>query len=161
MGRYIDDILQPGEKVLYSTNAHWMFYLPAIGAWILTLVLLVLSRMTTIEGLILVCLSAAAVVALAALHGSATAWFHRWTTETDVTNLRVVHKSGFIKRRTFEMALDKVESVDVNQSILGRILNYGDVTILGVGEGKETIKTIASPLDFRNYITARKIGTSA
>ena len=67
------------------------------------------------------------------------AWFHRWTTETDVTNMRVVHKTGFIKRRTFEMALDKVESVDVNQSILGRILNYGDVTIMGVGEGKETI----------------------
>ncbi len=31
MGRYIDDILQPGEKVLYSTNAHWMFFLPAIA----------------------------------------------------------------------------------------------------------------------------------
>ena len=155
MGRYIDDILQPGEKVLYSTNAHWMFYLPAVGAGILALVLLILSRMTTIEGLILLCLSAAAVVALAALYWSATSWFHRWTTETDVTNLRVVHKSGFIKRRTFEMALDKVESVDVNQSILGRVLNYGDVTILGVGEGKETISTIASPLDFRNHITAR------
>ena len=33
MGRYIDEILQPGEKVLYSTNAHWMFYLPAMAAW--------------------------------------------------------------------------------------------------------------------------------
>jgi len=53
------------------------------------------------------------------------------------------------------MALDKVESVDVNQSILGRILDYGDVTIQGVGEGKETITTIASPLRFRSYITAR------
>jgi uncharacterized membrane protein YdbT with pleckstrin-like domain len=84
-----------------------------------------------------------------------TAWFHRWTTETDVTNLRVVHKSGFIQRRTFEMSLDKVESVDVTQSILGRILNYGDVTILGVGEGKETISTITSPLRFRSFITAR------
>ena len=155
MGRYIDEILQPGEKVLYSTNAHWVFYLPAIGAWIAALALLVLSRTTTTEGLILLCLSAAAVMALAALYWTAKAWFHRWTTETDVTNLRVVHKSGFIKRRTFEMALDKVESVDVNQSILGRILNYGDVTILGVGEGKETISTIASPLDFRNHITAR------
>jgi uncharacterized membrane protein YdbT with pleckstrin-like domain len=155
MGRYIDDILQPGEKVLYSTNAHWIFYQPAIGAWIVALVLLFLSRLTTTEGLILLCLSAAAVVALAALYWSGTAWFHRWTTETDVTNLRVVHKSGFIKRRTFEMALDKVESVDVNQSILGRIFNYGDVTINGVGEGKETISTIAAPLDFRSHITAR------
>jgi uncharacterized membrane protein YdbT with pleckstrin-like domain len=155
MGRYIDDILQPGEKVLYSTNAHWVFYLPAIGAWMAALVLLILSRSTTIPGLILLCLSASAVAALAALYWTARAWFHRWTTETDVTNMRVVHKTGFIKRRTFEMALDKVESVDVNQSILGRILNYGDVTILGVGEGKETISTIASPLAFRSHITAR------
>jgi uncharacterized membrane protein YdbT with pleckstrin-like domain len=155
MGRYIDDILQPGEKVLYSTNAHWMFYLPAMVAWILAVFLFILSRETTTEGIVLLCLSAAAVVALIALYWAAKAWFHRWTTETDVTNLRVVHKSGFIKRRTFEISLDKVESVDVNQSILGRILNYGDVTILGVGEGKETIATIASPLEFRNYITAR------
>src|ERR1700684_1391670 len=155
MGRYIDDILQPGEKVLYSTNAHWIFYLPAIAAWIVAAVLLVLSRRTTTESLILVCVAAAVVAAVVALVLTAKAWFHRWTTETDVTNLRVVHKTGFIKRRTFEMSLDKVESVDVNQSILGRILNYGNVTILGVGEGKETISTIASPLEFRNFITAR------
>ena len=103
----------------------------------------------------LVCLSLAAIAAMVALYWTLTAWFHRWTTETDVTNLRVVHKTGFIKRRTFEMSLDKVESVDVNQSILGRILNYGDVTVRGVGEGAETIKTIASPLEFRNPITAR------
>jgi uncharacterized membrane protein YdbT with pleckstrin-like domain len=83
------------------------------------------------------------------------AWFHRWTTETDVTNMRVVHKTGFIQRRTFEMSLDKVESVDVNQSILGRIFNYGDVTVRGVGEGAETIATIASPLAFRSHITTR------
>jgi uncharacterized membrane protein YdbT with pleckstrin-like domain len=155
MGRYIDDILQPGEKVLYSTNAHWIFYWPAIAAWIVAAVLLVLSRAAVTEGVVLLCLSASAVVALAALYWSATAWFDRWTTETDVTNMRVVHKAGFIKRRTFEMSLDKVESVDVNQSILGRILNYGDVTVQGVGEGKETIATIASPLAFRNFITAR------
>ena len=155
MGRYIDDILRPGEKVLYSTNAHWVFYLPAIAAWILAVFLFFLSRETVIEGLVLLCLSAAAVVAIIALYWTVKAWFHRWTTETDVTNLRIVHKIGFIRRRTFEMSLDKVESVDVNQSILGRILNYGDVTILGIGEGKKTISAIASPLEFRNYMTAR------
>jgi uncharacterized membrane protein YdbT with pleckstrin-like domain len=155
MGRYIDDILQPGEKVLYSTNAHWVFYLPAIAAWILAVVLFFLSRATVTESLVLLYLSASAVVAIAALYWTFKAWFHRWTTETDVTNLRVVHKTGFIKRRTFEMSLDKVESVDVDQSILGRLLNYGNVTVRGVGEGAETITTIASPLDFRNHITAR------
>jgi uncharacterized membrane protein YdbT with pleckstrin-like domain len=155
MGRYIDEILQPGEKVLYSTNAHWIFYLPAIAVWIVALVLLILSRATITESVILLCLAASAVVAIAALYWTVKAWFHRWTTETDVTNRRVVHKTGFVKRRTFEMSLDKVESVDVNQSILGRLLNYGNVTVRGVGEGAETIRTIAAPLDFRNHITAR------
>ena len=155
MGRYIDDILQPGEKVLYSTNAHWIFYLPAMAAWVVALALLVLSRMFVGDTPTLLCLSLAAISAIFAIYKMLTAWFHRWTTETDVTNLRVVHKTGFIKRRTFEMSLDKVESVDVNQSILGRLLNYGNVTVRGVGEGAETIQTIASPLDFRNHITAR------
>jgi uncharacterized membrane protein YdbT with pleckstrin-like domain len=155
MGRYIDEILQPGEKVLYSTNAHWSFYLPAIGTWIVAALLLVVSGMVLVPALTLLCWAAAVVVAVVALYLTAKAWFHRWTTETDVTDRRVVHKTGFIKRRTFEMALDKIESVDVSQSILGRLLNYGDVTILGVGEGKETISAIASPLAFRNSITAR------
>ena len=100
MGRYIDEILQPGEKVLYSTNAHWMFFLPAIAAWILALVLLILSRTTVTEGIILLCLSASAIVAIVALYWTVKAWFHRWTTETDVTNLRVVHKTGFISAET-------------------------------------------------------------
>src|SRR6266704_3287358 len=52
MGRYIDDILQPGEKVLYSTNAHWIFYVPAIAAWIVAIFLFLLSRLTATEGLV-------------------------------------------------------------------------------------------------------------
>ncbi len=157
MARYIDEILQPGEKVLYSTNAHWIFYLPAILAWIIALALLILS-VTVAAGvpwLVLTCWAAAAVTAIAALYWTVRGWFHRLTTETDVTDRRVVHKTGFIKRRTFEIALDKIESVDVDQSILGRILNYGDVTIMGVGEGRQTISTIAAPLAFRSAITAR------
>ena len=155
MGRYIDRVLQPGETVLYSTNAHWIFYLPAIVIWIVALALLIVSRTTLAQGFVLPCLATAAVLAVVALYWTLRAWFHRWTTETDVTNRRVVHKTGFIWRRTFEMALDKIESVDVNQSIPGRILDYGNVTIMGVGEGRETISTIASHLAFRNAITAR------
>jgi uncharacterized membrane protein YdbT with pleckstrin-like domain len=156
MARYIDEILQPGEKVLYSTNAHWMFYLPAIAAWAIVAILLFGSfAAAAIPALMLVCWASAAVVAVAALFWTLRAWFHRWTTETDVTNMRVVHKTGFIKRRSFEMALDKIESVDVDQSILGRLLNYGDVTVNGVGEGREKIRTIAAPLAFRSAITTR------
>jgi uncharacterized membrane protein YdbT with pleckstrin-like domain len=159
MTRYIEEILQPGEKVLYSTNEHWMFFLPAIAAAVMVPVFLVLWRVVTNEALMLACLALAAMTGLAALYWTATAWFHRWTTETDVTNLRVVHKTGFIRRRTFEMSLDKVESVDVNQSLVGRVMNYGDLTIQGVGEGTQTISTVASPLAFRNAITTRPVGS--
>ena len=155
MGRYIDDILQPDEKVLYSTNAHWIFFLPAIVGWIVAAAFFVVSGMVVSETWLLVLLVMSAVAAVFALYNTVTAWFHRWITEIDVTNLRVVHKTGFIQRKTFEMSLDKVESVDVSQSILGRIFNYGDVEIFGVGEGGKVIKTIASPLEFRNAITAR------
>jgi uncharacterized membrane protein YdbT with pleckstrin-like domain len=159
MGRYIDEILQPGERVLHSTNEHWVYFLPAIAAWIVAIAFLVLWRLVTADALMLVCLVLAAVAGLAALYWMATAWFHRWTTETDVTNMRVVHKTGFIKRWTFEMSLDKVESVDVKQSILGRLMDYGDLTIQGVGEGTQTISTITSPLAFRSAITTRPVGT--
>src|SRR5260370_16453373 len=121
MGRYIDDLRQPGEKVLYSTNAHWIFYVPAIAAWIVALLLFLLSRQTTTESIVLLCLAASAVVALVALYWTLRAWFHRWTTETDVTNMRVVHKTGFIKPRTSEMRLDKCDTVAPTQPILSPI----------------------------------------
>ena len=155
MGRYINEILQPGERVLYSTTLHSIIYLPAILAWLVAIGCFVLERGAGSPGANLVWLTLAAVAALAALYWTVRAWFRRVTTETDVTDRRVVHKTGFINRHTFEIALDKIESVDVEQSIAGRIFNYGDVTIMGVGEGRQTISTIASPLAFRSAITAR------
>src|SRR5262245_66571659 len=90
MGRYIDDILQPGEKVLYSTNAHWIFFLPAIGLWILAAIFLALSGMVPAGSpLIVGCWALAAIVALIALYKTVTAWFHRWTTETRSEERRV------------------------------------------------------------------------
>jgi uncharacterized membrane protein YdbT with pleckstrin-like domain len=153
MGRYIDEILQPGEKVLYSTTAHWIFYLPAIAAWIVVLALVAAAG--AVPPVALVGLPAAAVIAVVALYFTVRGWFHRFTTETDVTDRRVVHKTGFINRHTFEIALDKIASVEVDQSIPGRLLNYGNVTIVSMGEVKpQPIKTIASPLAFRSAITA-------
>ena len=155
MARYIDEILQPGEKILYSTTVHWIFYTPGVLAWVVAVVGWIMERRSEASGVEVFWLAISVVAGLVAIYWTFKAWFHRWTTETDVTSLRVVHKEGFIKRRTFEMNLDKVESVDVDQTILGRLLGYGDVTIRGVGEGIETNRTIAHPLQFRNNITAR------
>jgi uncharacterized membrane protein YdbT with pleckstrin-like domain len=80
-------------------------------------------------------------------------WFLSWITEIAVTNRRVIYKKGLIRRQTNEMNMDKVESVQIDQSILGRMLDYGDVTILGTGEGFETLRTIAGPIELRNNIT--------
>ncbi|WP_398475182.1 PH domain-containing protein [Tardiphaga sp.] len=153
MGRYIDDILQPGEKVLYSSNLHWVVYWKGILGWIVAAVLFVGSGVNpalTLAGLV-----AAGVIAVVAFYFTVVAWFRRWTTETDVTTLRVVHKEGFITRRTFEISIDKVASVSVDQSIPGRILNYGNVIIENMGDDEQKIELIASPLAFRSHITAR------
>ncbi|MBN9603600.1 MAG: PH domain-containing protein [Afipia felis] len=154
MGRYVDEILQPGEQLRYSTTIHGIVYAPGLVCLALAAAALI-GAWTTLEGtLVAVLIAVAAVLAALGLVWLLSAWFRRWTTETDVTSLRVVHKEGFIKRNTFEMSLDKVESVDVAQSILGRIFGWGDVTVKGVGEGHKTMNMIASPLQFRNHITA-------
>jgi uncharacterized membrane protein YdbT with pleckstrin-like domain len=155
MGRYIEEILQPDEKVLFSTTIHWVVYLPAILAWVAAIFFFALQRGAVTDGANILWLALSGVSALIALYWTFRAWFQRFTNETDVTNLRVVHKEGFIQRQTFEMNLDKVESVDVRQSIPARLFGYGDITIRGVGEGDKDIKMIAAPLQFRNHITAR------
>jgi membrane protein YdbS with pleckstrin-like domain len=155
MGRYIDEILQPNEKLLYSTTVHWIIYLPGLLALAVALVALIYSTHVDNNAGKLSLLALAIFSGLYGLVGVARAWFRRWTTEFDVTDRRVVHKSGFIQRRTIEMNMDKIESVDVNQTLLGRIFDYGEVVVRGVGESWEPIFTIGSPLKFRNHITAR------
>ena len=155
MGRYIDEILQPGEKALYSTTIHGIIYVPGLLCLLLAAICLFGAQIASGDGLKMVLWGASAVLVLFGGFELFRAWFRRWTIETDVTSLRVVHKEGFIKRQTFEMSLDKIESVDVEQSIAGRIFGWGNVTVMGVGEGRKTIKMIASPLEFRNHITAR------
>ncbi|HUI95010.1 MAG TPA: PH domain-containing protein [Xanthobacteraceae bacterium] len=151
---YVRNVLQPGETIRYTTTIHWIIYLPG-------LLLLVLSGLAywmafqpvtgsayrvwlSIAGFMLACSAIALFVA----------WFRRWTTEMAVTNRRIIFKRGFIRRHTIEMNLDKVESVDVDQSLLGRIFDYGDILVRGVGVGIEPLKNIGSPIAFRNHVTA-------
>ncbi len=77
------------------------------------------------------------------------AWMIRWLSEFVITNRRVVIKTGFIARKTFEMNLSKIETVNVEQTVMGRILNFGSITIIGTGGTKETFHNIARPMAFR------------
>lgn len=150
--RYIEKILQPGETLVYAGKIHWVVYLPAM-----ILVLIAVAALTQVKsgpsGASLLMVSIACW--LAAGFVFASGWFRRWTTEIDVTDRRIVYKRGFIKRHTVEMNMDKVESVDVDQSVMGRLLDYGDITIRGTGIGFEPLRGIGAPLEFRNHVTAR------
>src|SRR5262249_6226527 len=85
------------------------------------------------------------------------AWFDWWITEIAVTNRRVIYKHGLVSRHTAEMHMDKTVSVTLEQSTLGRMLNYGRVSIIGSGSNEESLGTmnepIAAPLQLRNHIT--------
>lgn len=72
-----------------------------------------------------------------------------YTDEFAITNKRVIIKTGLISRKTFEMNHSKIESVNVDQSILGRILGYGTISIVGSGGTKEVFPNIKNPLKFR------------
>lgn len=76
-------------------------------------------------------------------------FIRRATSEYAITNKRVIIKVGLISRRTLEMNLSKIESVNVNQSILARLLGYGSIVVIGTGGTRETFHNIAEPLMFR------------
>jgi uncharacterized membrane protein YdbT with pleckstrin-like domain len=85
-----------------------------------------------------------------------SAVIRRQTTELVLTDRRIITKRGLISRNTVEMNLNKVESLHVDQSLMGRIFNYGDVTVVGTGASLEPLLGISSPIELR-----KKIGTVA
>lgn len=72
-----------------------------------------------------------------------------WTSEFAVTNKRLIMKMGWMSRRILELNLHKIESVNVDQPLLGRLLGYGTITVIGTGGTRETFERIAHPLAFR------------
>jgi hypothetical protein len=146
-GSYISKIIQPMERVRFIGRLHWIIYGEAVVSLFLSIGCFWLNSNTTdvpdlplpvgvLVGTLLLGLSVLLFF---------KAWFDRWVTEVAVTNRRVIYKRGFIRRRTSEMNMDKIETVEVAQSILGRLFGYGSVHILGTGRGIERLDRIADP----------------
>lgn len=148
---YVQSVLQPGEQVRHTAKLHWIVYWPGLALLLAAAVAFVLAETRDRGNTFWIYL--AGVLAIIAIMFLFREWFDRWTTEIAVTDRRVIYKKGFIRRRTNEMNMDKVESVQVDQPVLERILNYGHVTILGTGEGFETLRLVAAPIELRNHIT--------
>ena len=155
---YVRRVLQPGETIVYATKLHWLIYIHAIWPAIACLVLAVAAIATSDNYNLTLALGiAAALFALLALWEALRKFIRRATTELAVTDHRVIYKSGLLSRHTIEMNRDKVESVDVDQSLLGRIFGYGTVVVRGTGGSLEPLRNIGDPLTFRTYITASPV----
>ncbi len=77
------------------------------------------------------------------------AWIKVRSTELAITNKRVIAKFGFVKRDTIEINLNQVEALRVEQTFLGRMLNYGTIIVSGTGGALDPFPDIADPLVFR------------
>jgi len=156
---YVKHVIQPGERIVMVGHISWVIYHRAIFCVILGGVLLILEAvlLAPSNGRTDLMYGTAILFGIAALITALQAWFIRWTTEIAVTDKRIIFKRGFINRHTAEMNMDKVASVDVDQSIWGRIFDFGSVHILGTGgvAGIEHLHRIANPIGLRNAIDVR------
>ncbi|HBA34867.1 MAG TPA: hypothetical protein DCZ12_12105 [Gammaproteobacteria bacterium] len=76
------------------------------------------------------------------------------TTELAITDRRVISKFGLIRRDTVELNISRVESMQVDQSILGRLFGFGTIVISGAGNPQAPIPGISKPLMFRRAFFA-------
>jgi uncharacterized membrane protein YdbT with pleckstrin-like domain len=78
-----------------------------------------------------------------------------------ITNKRILIKVGFIGRKSLEIFLNRIEGIDVNQSVTGRIFGFGTVTIGGIGGTKNSFVYIPKPLTFRNNVQQQMQATDS
>lgn len=150
---YLERILQPDETVLAIGRMHWIVYLRGIVLMAIAIAALIAGAMLP-ERVFFTSLIAAGF-GLFGVYSLLASWIEKRTTEIAVTNRRVIHKRGLIRRETGEMNMEKVESVNVDQTILGRILGYGSIVVRGTGAGIEGLHHISDPLSLRSAIIVR------
>src|SRR5579863_4566425 len=155
---YVEKHLIEGEKIIYETRLHWVMLIVPILLGVLFgsagVAMFVLSQRTTgdksVESQSMMIVGAAfLVIALVFIvRGSLV----RNATEMTVTNKRVFVKVGLAARRTVELLLSRVESIGVQESVMGRMLGYGTVIVHGTGGTPEIFNRIAHPLEFRTQV---------
>jgi len=130
---YIDKSLGEGERVIAKAHFHWIYQLVAV----LALVVL---------GIVLVGIWIWLLMTI-----------RYYTTEIGVTTHRFIMKTGWIRIDTQEIALNNIEGVQIHQSVLGRIFNFGQVIIEGTGVDAVKLPTmLADPIGLRRAIESAK-----
>ena len=138
MGNYIDQNLARDEKVIVKAQVTWLsqFWYLLFGGLFVLMALPSKNFVFFLIGVIF--------IAIAAIHVI--------TTELALTNRRIIAKSGLIRRNTIELKVNRVESLGVDQGVLGRIFNFGSITVKGVGGSNAPIPYIARPMEFRQQV---------
>ncbi|HNQ94120.1 MAG TPA: PH domain-containing protein [Anaerolineales bacterium] len=162
---YVKENLLPNEKILFTAKVNPAIALPLAFAVFFTCVLLGLlwywiSRMqpdpvsgTFMKSFYTIIFSFFTILLSFAMIGAIIrTMISLFTTEFAVTNRRVIAKTGLIKRRSLELFLEKVESINIRQDLMGRIFNFGIVTVTGTGGTKESFRGIVDPLAIRKKI---------
>jgi len=149
---YYTSVLPPNEQVKYVGSLLWMIYKNSIAFGVLA-VIAALAYSESSEDQRPVALIAVTILLLLAVISFVRFWSDTVTTKIVAADKRITHEVGWIVRRTEEMNITKVETVDVSQGIAGRILGFGTVLIRGIGGSWEPPRRLASPLELRNAIT--------
>jgi len=155
---YIEATLVPGETVIYRTRLHWIVMLRHI---LLGLLLLAVSgallgyflhhpRLSNTDKHLTE--GGAAALLLCGVVAILAGAVRRNATEMAVTTRRVVVKQGLVSRKTIEMLLNKIETIEVSEPMAGRMLGYGSITMVGTGGTSEPFHKIAHPLQFRSEV---------
>jgi len=140
---YIDQNLTAGEQVVYQAKLHWAIFISPAIFTLIGLGIMAQGRGMAIIGFIIV------LIGLLRAISAATTYL---TTEFAVTNRRVIGKIGLIRRQSLEVLLSKVESISVDQSIMGRLFGYGTIVVSGSGGTRNRFPSIADPLTLRQKV---------
>ena len=152
-GGYVDSNLQSNEQVVYRAHLHWFYFLRPILWFAFAFILFWtgsnMNASETSTGLWAIVLGV--IVILVGIFSAIAHAITYKTSEFAVTSRRVVMKQGFIRRKTMELMLGKVDSLAVDQGIFGRIFGFGTVRIT-VATEKQTFPFLANPLEFRRQV---------
>ncbi len=155
---YIQNNLLSNERVVYLVRPHWIVFAMPVILLIVTIVLAIYAPLL-FPGFVpfvhvrLYSLVILGCLATAIISGVSTFILYT-TSEYAITDRRILIKTGWISRNSLELFLDKVEGINIDQSILGRLLSYGSLKVIGTGGTQDIFFYIPDPLRFRK--TAQK-----
>jgi uncharacterized membrane protein YdbT with pleckstrin-like domain len=154
---YLEQGLIPGEEVRYRARLHWSAILRPIlvGAALDLAGITCLVWWAVGKGEATALAIVGAILLAAGGLVLALGIVRRASTEIVVTTRRVLIKTGILERRTVELLLSKIESVDVTETVTGRMMGFGKVMLRGTGGTPEMFDRIADPLEFRRQIQSQ------